>query len=257
MVETFKINLKDITPILSVLFFILAFALVSGRGGLAKEEIDFSGYTWNLKHHIRSPVGPGPNYWSSSGRNVRLDGSGDLRLRIIENWGRWYASEVQLDKVLGYGIYEFTVDFPEKPFNKNVVLGFFNYLSDREELDIEITKWGESSPTNVQFVVQPSARDKNIKRFPVEQLEGTKKIFSYTWTRNKLIFRCEDCKNESCSESVLLEEWEYSGESVPRGDLRTHINLWLLEGKPPTDGEEVEVTIENFTFHTLGKEVPE
>ena len=224
---------------------------------MAKELIYFSGYTWKVKHHIRSPVGPGPNYWSSYGRNVRLDESGNLRLRIIENWGRWYSSEVRLGRPLGYGTYEFTVAFPEEPFNKNVVLGLFNYLSDRKEFDIEITKWGESSPTNVQFVVQPSARDRNIKRFPVDPLEGTKKIFSYKWTRNKLIFRCEDCKNESCSESVLLEEWKYRGDSLPRGDLLTHINLWLLDGMPPTDGEEVEITIENFTFHPLGTKNPE
>lgn len=254
MLETFKFSLKDITPILSVLFLSLAFSLVPGKGGLAKETISFSGYTWKIKHHIRSTLGPGPNYWSSSGRNVRLDESGNLHLRIIENWGRWYASEVRLDQALGYGTYEFTVAFPERPLNKNVVLGLFNYLNDRKEFDIEVTKWGESSPTNVQFVVQPSRRDKNIKRFPVDPLGGTKKVFSYKWTRNELIFRYEDCKSESCGETALLEEWKYRGDSLPRGDLRTHINLWLLDGKPPTDGEEVEVTVENFEFSPLEKE---
>ncbi|MBS3786792.1 hypothetical protein KGY79_01185 [Candidatus Bipolaricaulota bacterium] len=221
---------------------------------MAREAIDFSGYTWKLKHHVHSPVGPGPNYWSSSGRSVRIDESGNLHLRIIENRGRWYSSEVQLNQGLGYGTYEFMVYLPNRPLNKNVVLGLFNYLSDRKEFDIEITKWGEDSPTNVQFVVQPSVKDKNIKRFPLNPTEGTKKILSYTWTRNELIFRCENCKDESCSEKVLLEKWKYRGESMPRGDLKTHINLWLLDGKPPTDGREVEVTIENFTFSPLGKE---
>ncbi len=254
MLEAFNFSLNQLIPILSVLVLSLAFTLVPGEGGLAKETIDFAGYTWEVKHSVRHTVGPGPNYWSSSARNVRVDQSGDLRLRIIENWGRWYASEIWLDQTLGYGTYEFTVDLPERPLNKNVVLGLFNYLSDRKEFDIEITKWGESSSSNVQFVVQPSERDKNIKRFPLNPLEGTKKIFSYTWTRNELIFRCENCKNESCSERVLLEEWKYRGESLPRGDLKPHINLWLVDGEPPTDGEEVEATVDNFTFSPLGEE---
>lgn len=254
MLETFKFSLKVTLPILSVLCLSLALTFAPGKVGLAKETIDFSGYTWEVKHYIRHTVGPGPNYWSSSRRNVRVDESGDLHLRIVENKGRWYSSEIWLDRALGYGTYEFTVDLPDRPLNKHVVLGFFNYLSNRKEFDIEITKWGESSPTNVQFVVQPSEQDKNIKRFPLDKAGEAKKIFSYTWTRNELIFRCEDCKNESCSERDLREEWRYRGESLPRDDLKTHINLWLMDGEPPTDGEEVEVTVENFTFFPLEKE---
>ena len=221
---------------------------------MAREMINFSGYTWRVKHCIRYAVGPGPNYWSSSARNVKLDESGNLHLKIIENKGIWYSSEVWLDQTLGYGTYEFTVNLPERPLNKNVVLGLFNYLNDRKEFDIEVTRWGKNSPTNVQFVVQPSERDKNMKRFPLDKTGGTKKVFSYTWGRNEIIFRFEDCRNESCSERVLREEWRYRGESLPRGDLKPHINLWLVDGESPTDGEEVGVKVENFTFSPLGEE---
>ncbi|MBS3793264.1 hypothetical protein KGY77_11555, partial [Candidatus Bipolaricaulota bacterium] len=254
MVETFKFSLKDINPILSVVLLSFAFAVAPGKGVLAKETIDFSGYTWKVKHYVRYTVGPGPNYWSSSARNVRADESGNLHLKVIENKGRWYSSEVWLDQVLGYGTYEFTVDLPELPLNKNLVLGLFNYLDDGEEFDIEITSWGKNSPTSVQFVVQPSELDKNMKRFPLDKTEETKKVFSYTWTSNELVFRCEDCRNEDCNDRVLQEEWKYRGESLPEGDLKPHINLWLVEGEPPTDGEEVEITIENFTFSPLGEE---
>ncbi|MCF7890360.1 hypothetical protein K9M78_03990 [Candidatus Bipolaricaulota bacterium] len=255
MFNDIRFNLNDILPILPVLYLSLGLIFAPVRGGQAKEKVEFSGYTWQVKHFLHQTVGPGPNYWSSSGRNVRVDESGNLHLRIIENRCRWYSSEVWLDRALGYGTYEFTVDLPERTFARNVVLGLFNYLTDRKEFDIEVTKREENSPTNVQFVVQPSVRDKNIKRFPLDKKEGTKKVFSYTWTRNELIFRFEDCNDKSCSKRVLLEEWKYRGDLLPRGDLRTHINLWLVDGKPPSDGREVEVILEDFTFSPLGKEV--
>ena len=256
MNKRLKLTYRRKLSITLVLLLFFSFIVPLEINLMAKKSIYFSGYNWKVKHHIRSPFGPGPNYWSSSGRNVGLDESGNLHLKITENLGRWYSSEIQLDQALGFGTYAFTVAFPERPFNKNVVLGLFNYLSDRKELDIEVTKWGENSPTNVQFVVQPSARERNIKRFPVNQLEGSRKIFSYIWSGNQLTFRCEDCKSESCDKTVLLEEWKYRGDSLPRGDLKTHINLWLLDGNPPTDGEEVEIMIEKFTFYPLEKEVP-
>ncbi|MBS3766352.1 hypothetical protein KGY71_07505 [Candidatus Bipolaricaulota bacterium] len=239
---------------LMVLFFGLAFLLLPAADVTGRETIVFSGYTWETKHHIRSTMGPGPNYWSASGWNVRVDESGNLHLKIVENKGRWYASEVRLDKALGYGTYEFTVVVPDLPLDKNVVLGMFNYLDDRKEFDIEISRWRESSRTDIQFVVQPSEQDRNIKRFPLEAREGSKKVLSYTWTRNELHFRYEDCSNQTCSQRELVEGWTYRGDDLPRDDLKTHINLWLVDGNPPSDGEEVEVILEDFTFTALDED---
>ncbi len=251
MIETPKFSLNGFTSILSLLFLSLFIVLVPGEVSQGKDWIYFSDYVWKVKHHIRNTMGPGPNYWSASSNNVWVDESGHLHLKITKKKGRWYASEVQLDQPMGYGTYKFTVDLPEKSLDRNVVLGLFNYLTDRKEFDVEVTKWGENSPTNIQFVVQPSEQDENIKRFPLNPTEGTKKVFSYTWTREELIFRCENCANESCTEKDLLEKWKYRGEPPPRGDLITHINLWLLDGKPPTDGKEVEVIVEDFAFSPL------
>ena len=40
---------------------------------------------------------------------------------------------------------------------------------------------------------------------------------------------------------------------VPQsGDENVHLNLWLINGNPPTDNNEVEVIIQNFNFVPLG-----
>lgn len=254
MPEYFKLITHNGLSVLAVLFSGLAFFLLPAAEAPGRENIDFSGYNWEIKHYTSHTMGPGPNYWSASGRNVRIDSSDNLHLRIVENKGRWYASEVRLDKPLGYGTYEFTIVVPDLPLDKNVVLGMFNYMNDRKEFDIEISRWGENSRAEVQFVVQPSEQDRNIKRFPLDAPEGSRKVLSYTWTRNELQFRYEDCNNRSCSQRELVEGWTYRGDYLPRDDLKAHINLWLVDGNPPSDGEEVEVTLEDFTFTALDEE---
>jgi hypothetical protein len=47
----------------------------------------------------------------------------------------------------------------------------------------------------------------------------------------------------------IIESWEYSGDDIPlSGEEKAHINLWLLDGSPPSDDEDVEVTIKSFEF---------
>ena len=58
-----------------------------------RRSIVFSDFSWSVKE-CTVPVGPRPNYFSASSRNVRVGSEGGLRLNIIERRGRWYCSEV-------------------------------------------------------------------------------------------------------------------------------------------------------------------
>ena len=40
------------------------------------------------------------------------------------------------------------------------------------------------------------------------------------------------------------------------GDEVVHLNLWLVNGTPPSDNNEVEVVIKNFNFVPLGTSAP-
>jgi hypothetical protein len=49
-------------------------------------------------------------------------------------------------------------------------------------------------------------------------------------------------------------DWLVAGHTFteaipPRGDENARINLWLHEGRPPTDASEVEVVIRRFDFN--------
>ncbi|MFW6104681.1 MAG: hypothetical protein ACOC6I_02455, partial [Candidatus Bipolaricaulota bacterium] len=72
-----KIKLRSPGQLFITLVLLLGFSCIASPGGdlLARELINFSNYTWRIKHYVRYTVGPGPNYWSSSARNVRVDES--------------------------------------------------------------------------------------------------------------------------------------------------------------------------------------
>jgi len=51
-----------------------------------------------------------------------------------------------------------------------------------------------------------------------------------------------------------IENWVCTGADVPpAGAGNPRINLWLLEGDQPSDGQNVEVVIEAFEFVAQGK----
>jgi hypothetical protein len=35
---------------------------------------------------------------------------------------------------------------------------------------------------------------------------------------------------------------------IPQKPVPLHLNLWLFQGKPPTDGKEVEVILKSATY---------
>jgi len=45
------------------------------------------------------------------------------------------------------------------------------------------------------------------------------------------------------------EKYHRNTQDIPRpGDENARINLWLMHGLPPSDGQEVEVVIRKFEF---------
>jgi hypothetical protein len=87
--------------------------------------ISWSGYTWD----VRPPGfgGPGPNDWSDSEANVRVDGT-DLVLSIVRDAaGRWTSAEVDNQQHFGYGTYRWVVASELSDLDRYEVLGMFTY----------------------------------------------------------------------------------------------------------------------------------
>lgn len=207
--------------------------------------VEFSGYTWRVKAS-ESPAGPGPNYFSDREDDVWVDENGQLHLKIVQRNGRWYSTEVIANASLGYGKYVFTLASRVDQLPKEVVLGLFTWSDtapqyNYREIDIEFSKWGEDNGQNSQYVVQPWDHPGNRYRFD-SVLEGEYSTHSFEWSPTSIEF-------SSSNSGAEFQTWSYTGPDIPpTGDENARINLWLLNGMPPSDGLEVEVIIKSFEF---------
>ncbi|UCH24963.1 MAG: hypothetical protein JSV66_13565, partial [Trueperaceae bacterium] len=215
--------------------------------------IEWSGSTWQVKAS-NTLVGPGPNTFSDREEDVYVDEQGRLHLTITQRDGRWWATEVVSEDVLEFGTYMFRLASDVTDFPPTVVLGLFTWDPidefNHREIDIEFSKWGDAgNPNNAQYVVQPFTTAGNIFRFNVPNLAGeVATTHSFEWNADRVQFR--SISNQPAgSADIVTASWNYSGEDVPpAGSGNVRLNLWLLDGTPPSDQQSVEAIIEDFTF---------
>jgi hypothetical protein len=219
------------------------YLLPSGR------TIRFAGMTWG----VRSGTGsPGGNTWDDSLQSVWVDSKGQLHLKIRKIEDTWYSAEVFSEEYAHYGEHRFTVVSQSHSLDQldpNVVLGLFLFKTGcgdgcEAELDIEFSRWGEaSSPLNAQYVVQPAKLATNRHRFglPPDHQATTHRI---NWQKKQVRFSSH-LGADYRSLSSFLQSWSYTGEKIPfeRDNLKIIINLWLDNGLPPVNEEELEVVI--------------
>ena len=56
---------------------------------------------------------------------------------------------------------------------------------------------------------------------------------------------------------TLLASWFYNGPHHPRpGKARVHLNLWLINGSPPQNGQPASVLLDDFVFIPMDVAVP-
>ncbi|HDH99419.1 MAG: hypothetical protein DRQ14_06755 [Candidatus Latescibacterota bacterium] len=211
--------------------------------------ISFSGYTWRVKAS-ESPLGPGPNYFSDSSENVWVDAQGQLHLKVTERDGRWYCAEVVSEGSFGYGAYDFYLASRIDKLDRNVVLGLFTWDDAPEghhrEIDIEFSRWGRTKDDNAQFVVQPWDRPGNMHRFNL-QLDGDLSAHCFVWRKGCISFR--SIRGHLLTSPDIIESWDYEGPDLPEpGNEKVRMNLWLLDGVPPSGDGEVEVVVRRFEF---------
>lgn len=215
-------------------------------------EIQFAGYQWRVRS---GHGGPGPNAWGET--NVWLDAATNLHLKISVRGGQWSCAEVTMLNRLGYGRYEFQLVSRLDRFDDNVVLGLFNYPTAdvgpdaTHEIDIEFARWGNSKNPVGNYTVWPveKALRQTTHSFPVLQ-ESSETTHWFTWSRARLEFGSfhghDPDKRKPFAHWVFAPE--DAGGRVSSKPMPVHINLWLFQGKPPRNGQEVEVIVKSFKF---------
>ncbi len=224
--------------------------------------ISFSGYDWWVK---TSPglVGPGPNYFSDNTNNVWLDAQGRLHLRITNRSNLWQCAEVVTRRSFGCGTYRFELESPVNNLDPSVVLGLFTWSDDpaytHREIDIECGRWADSNDTNnAQYVIQPWDFFGHLVRYAVPA-GLTNSTHLFTWETNRVSFQSQrGSYSPSPGPANLISAWAFTNAAaVPQaGDENVRLNLWLIDGNPPTDNHEVEFIIRSFQFVPLGTPLP-
>jgi len=230
----------------------LSFVLALVPGAFAR-TVDFAGYTWEVRE---GGGGPGPNRWSADNVRVAADG---LHLRIAGAGGQWTCAEVTLTQALGFGTYAFELAGRPDRFDRNIVLGLFDYPTPdigpdgTNEIDIEFAQWGDAGDgRRLNWTVYPPA----LGPAPTHAqrafaLTGDASTHRFDWTATGVKFASFDGWQDAGG-LALLAKWNDAPAKpwrhIPQKPLPVHMNLWLFKGQPPVDGQEVEVVIRSFVF---------
>jgi hypothetical protein len=205
------------------------------------KTITFSGETWYVKTGS-GKVGPGPNYFSDSSKNVWVDTAGRLHLKITRSGNRWTCAEVISARSFGYGTYRFNLASSVDNLDPNVVLGLFTWNDDpafhNRELDIEFSRWGNRNNQNAQYVVQPYTDPLNMFRF---QHPAGASVQEISWQPGQVVFQSTNAGGTVASRTMTNGIPQAGGENA-------RFNLWLFQGRAPSDRKEAEVIVQSFDF---------
>jgi hypothetical protein len=246
--------LAKLTLVLQLLFLLAVLA----TAGQAK-TLTFSGYDWAVRGF--GTGGPGPNHWDET--NAWVDERGFLHLRIAPRDSAWYCSEVTMTQRLGFGRYQFWIEGRVDQLDLNVVLGLFNYPTrdvgrgGTNELDIEFARWGLRKAPIGNYTVWPVEREAKQTSYTfAPDFGGDLSTQRFTWSPTSVFFQSLRGLREDDAEEVA--SWRFQPEDAPRRvaqqPMPVHLNLWLFDGQPPSDGKPVEIVVRAFSFTPMEAE---
>jgi len=163
-----------------------------------------------------------------------------------ERNGRWYSAELYLTRALGLGTYRFVVgDSAHLP--PSAVVGLFTFddqgLADtRNELDVELSRWGNPNGKNAQYVVQPFYVPENVVRFNAPAGVLT---HEFRWGSGSASFRT---MRGASTKGAPIAQHEFTSGIPNAAGQTVHINLYDYHHSRSGLRDPVEVVIEKFDY---------
>jgi hypothetical protein len=219
---------------------ILAVATADGRllPRPAVRTLHFSGYEWQIRE---TPSDPGGSRNMYDPANAWTDREGLLHLHIKGKPGEWTSAEVSLSHSLGYGSYQFVVrDVSRLEPGCVLAINTWDNAGPSREMDIEISRWGESTTRNAQYVVQPYYVPANTVRFATPP--GTLQ-YSFRWEPGRVTFGTSRVRS---SDTVARHVFS-SGVPSP-GSETIHLNHYVFTNMRNPLRHESEVVVEKFEY---------
>jgi len=156
-----------------------------------------------------------------------------------------------------FGRYQFWVVGRLDRLDPNVVFGLFNYPTPdvgpdgTNEIDIEFAQWGKPKALAGNYTVWPTREGlrRASKRFPVE-LNGQYTTHRFIWNSTGVAFQSSHGHRDE--DSSQLGNWMYQPQDplshISQKAMPVDINLWLFQGQPPRNGQQVELVVRSFKF---------
>jgi hypothetical protein len=183
-----------------------------------------------------------------------VDGKLHLKIKKISNT-KWTCAELKTQQLFGNGMFQFWIEGRPDLFDKNTVLGLFNYPCSNgicepdgtHEIDIEFAKWGNATETKtLNYTTYPNAVGGVTyhQTFPMS-LTGTYTTHRYTRSSSSVFFQSlYGHQNDNAN----LYASATSTNVVSTLAMPVYMNLWLFQGKIPSDKKEVEIVVRDFKF---------
>jgi hypothetical protein len=206
------------------------------------KKLVFSGYEWLVRQTPGNPAGT-PNQYEAA--NAWVDPKGFLHLRIRKTPAGWTSAAVSLPRSLGYGSYRFVVS-DISHFEPPVVLTISSWdgSGPDQEMDIEISRWGELAGKNAQYVVQPYYVPANVVRF---LLPPGRLSYLFNWVPGRVAFRTVRGYGTAAKPDVVAAHVFTSGVPSPGGET-VNLNLYYFDNRGVRLQHGAEVIIENFEY---------
>jgi hypothetical protein len=208
------------------------------------KTLQFSGYEWRIRDAPSSRGGT--NDYDSN--NAFTDSKGALHLRIARKADDWTCAEVSLTRSLGYGTYSFVIH-DVSDMEPSAVFSIFtwDYSGDNKtngEMDVEVSRWGDPTGKNAQYVVQPFYVPENSFRFTIPSGVFTE---SFRWEPGRISFQTLRGSDPASKATPLAEHVFSSG--VPLHAAETmRMNLYVFRSAKEALRNETEVVVDKFEY---------
>jgi hypothetical protein len=206
------------------------------------QKLNFSGYEWIVRQSPGNPAGARNLY---NAANAWVDAKGYLHLRVRKDASGWTSAEVNLPRSLGYGTYSFVMsDVSQLEPAVCLTVSSWDASGPYQEMDIEISRWGEAAGKNAQYVVQPYYVPANVVRFLAPPGRLT---WSFDWEPGRVAYRTVRDSDSMAKADVVASHLFTSGVPPP-GRENIHLNLFVLDNRHIHLQRGTEVIVEKFDY---------
>ncbi len=206
------------------------------------KTILFAGYDWQLRS-TENDAGGTRNLYRAE--NVWLGDDKFLHLRIAGTPGQWTSSALHLRRSLGYGTYRFVVrDLSRMELAAVFAMSMWSSGLTAQEMDIEVSKWGEMFTRNAQFVIQPYHLPANTIQF---DLPAGTVTFMLRWAPGRATFKAFRGATADW-EQVAIREHVFTSGVPMAGEEAVNLNLYVFDNRTNPLRRGTEVTVEAFDY---------